>query len=274
MIAKNQIVIENIGKKSILADVSFLGSCLDKPVVIFCHGYKGFKDWGAWNLVADYFANKGFIFVKFNFSHNGGTLEHPIDFPDEESFGKNTYSQELEDLGHVIDYCISSFSIKQVCLIGHSRGGGISVLKAGQDNRVSKLCTWAGVSDFKSRFPKGEKLEEWKSNGVMYVLNGRTKQNLPHYYSFYEDFNQNEDKLDILKWAAKIKIPHLIIHGEQDEAVPLNEAKLLYSKNDLSTLLIMETNHTFGTKHPWDSDGMSFELEKMCGETSRFFGRL
>ena len=56
------------------------------PLIIFCHGYKGFKDWGAWNLMAEAFAKIGFCFIKFNFSHNGGTIEQPIDFPDLEAF--------------------------------------------------------------------------------------------------------------------------------------------------------------------------------------------
>ena len=27
----------------------------------FAHGYKGYKDWGAWNLMAEKFAKNGFI---------------------------------------------------------------------------------------------------------------------------------------------------------------------------------------------------------------------
>ena len=51
-------------------------------VVVFVHGYMGFKDWGAWHLMMKHFVNEGFAFVKYNVSHNGGTIENPIDFPD------------------------------------------------------------------------------------------------------------------------------------------------------------------------------------------------
>ena len=37
------------------------------PIVIFCHGYKGYKDWGAWTLFAKDFASQGIAFLKFNF---------------------------------------------------------------------------------------------------------------------------------------------------------------------------------------------------------------
>ena len=67
--------------KPIVTDLFYKQNNTKKPLVIFCHGYKGFKDWGAWNLVAETFAKSECFFVKFNFSHNGGTAENPIDFP-------------------------------------------------------------------------------------------------------------------------------------------------------------------------------------------------
>jgi pimeloyl-ACP methyl ester carboxylesterase len=271
LIAQEKIIIENIGKKPILADVSFLESPQDKPVVIFCHGYKGFKDWGAWNLVASYFAKQGFIFIKFNFSHNGGTIEDPIDFPDEDAFGKNTYSKEIDDLQQVLDYVEREFPNREIYLIGHSRGGGIATLAAAQNSKVDKLVTWAGVSDFKVRFPVGEELEKWRTDGIRYVQNARTKQNLPHYFSFYEDFVQNETKLDIPFWTSKLAIPHLIIHGLKDEAVNLHEAIMLSTWNPDSKTYFLDTNHTFGTKHPWEDKEMSLELKKVSHQTIKFF---
>ena len=40
-------------------------------IVLFAHGFKGFKDWGHFPLIQRYLANNGFIVVAFNFSHNG-----------------------------------------------------------------------------------------------------------------------------------------------------------------------------------------------------------
>ena len=92
-IIKN-IILDGRHSKPILADVFFKENNQPKKVVVFCHGYKGFKDWGAWNLMAEEFAKAGFFFIKFNFSHNGGTPEQPIDFPDLEAFGNNNYTKE------------------------------------------------------------------------------------------------------------------------------------------------------------------------------------
>ena len=101
-VIKNFVLNRTI-KKPIVIDVYSSHKNKPAPVIIFCHGYKGFKDWGAWSLMAEQFAIEGFHFIKFNFSHNGGTMDTPIDFPDLEAFGQNNYSKELEDLKALID---------------------------------------------------------------------------------------------------------------------------------------------------------------------------
>ena len=74
MIIKKNLILEDKNKKVILYDVFHNDNSTEKPLVIFSHGYKGFKDWGAWDLVGKEFAKNNLFFVKFNFSHNGGTL--------------------------------------------------------------------------------------------------------------------------------------------------------------------------------------------------------
>ena len=69
-----------------------------------------------------------------------------------------------------------------IYLVGHSRGGGVSILHASKDKRIKKLVTWAAISDIERRFPDGEELEDWKYAGVRYVKNGRTNQMMPHFY--------------------------------------------------------------------------------------------
>ena len=64
---KKSFTIEDDFSYPIIGDFSFSTGLKKNPLVIFCHGYKGYKDWGAWNLVADEFVKKGFSFVKFNF---------------------------------------------------------------------------------------------------------------------------------------------------------------------------------------------------------------
>ena len=187
-IQKN-IEIDGKHGRPILTDVLWSNEAPIKTVIVFCHGYKGFKDWGAWNQMGEQFMQMGYCFVKFNFSFNGGTVEQPIDFPDLNAFGNNNYSIELDDLKVVLDWIETSLQNKirasdpKLFLMGHSRGGGICAIKSEEDERIDGLITLASVSDFKKRFNEGsEEFETWKQTGVKYVLNGRTKQDMPHFF--------------------------------------------------------------------------------------------
>ncbi len=272
------IILRREGKKPILWDVFYKASNTQKPLVIFCHGYKGFKDWGAWDLVANAFSEAGFFFVKFNFSHNGGTMEQPIDFPDLEAFAENNYSKELEDLDDLINYMHSmenpfyaEIDPNNLILIGHSRGGGIATLKASEDDRVTKLVSWAGVSDFGQRTATGGELEQWRADGVKYVLNGRTKQNLPHNFQFYEDFKANEERLNIENAVKTLHIPHLIIHAKNDPSVKYSEAEDLHSWNSEAILFpIEQSDHVFGASHPWADNNLPKPLKEVVQQTIAF----
>lgn len=264
--------------RPIPTDVFYTEEGKSKPVLLFCHGYKGFKDWGAWNLMAETFAKKGFLFIKFNFAFNGGTLEEPIDFPDLDAFGENTYTKELDDLEVMINWISSEdfpyaemADLSRFTLIGHSRGGGVVVIKAAEDERIQKLITLAAVSDFGERFPKGEELAAWKQKGIAYIENMRTKQQMPHLFDFYEDFMQNEERLTISKSAKKLKIPTLIIHGTADPIVSVENAENLKEWIPNSELFLLEgSDHVFEASHPWNKDELPPAMEKIISKATEF----
>lgn len=277
IIKKKNIVLKGKHQKPIVADVFIKEASEKHPLVIFSHGYKGFKDWGCWDLVAHAFADAGFCFVKFNFSHNGGTVKQPIDFPDLEAFGNNNYIKELDDLETVIawvtqaDFEFSDRVSNKITLIGHSRGGGAVTLKAYEDSRISSVISWAGVCDYTRGFRDEEMLLMWKENGVTYVKNGRTQQQMPHYYQFYQNFKENEERLTIKTAAENLKIPHFIIHGDADETVSLEEANKLHKWNpDSKLFIIKEGNHVFGGKHPWDKKELPDHLNQTVQKSILF----
>ncbi|NOQ72679.1 MAG: alpha/beta hydrolase [Crocinitomix sp.] len=247
-----------------------------KAVIIFAHGYKGYKDWGAWNLMQDYFLKQGFGFVKFNMSHNGGTVEEAIDFPDLEAFGKNTYTFEINDLDWIINE--TDRIIRQECemdipvyLIGHSRGGGVAILTAAQNNKVAKLISLAGISNIGNRFPTGDQLLDWEFGGVMYVQNGRTNQAMPHFYSFYEDFKKNEAALDIEAAATSLSMPFLQIHGDMDLAVSISEGQAVAQWTDTRLCVIKGAGHTFSAAQPWTNEHLPEDMESALKKALEFF---
>ncbi|WP_417363289.1 alpha/beta hydrolase family protein [Galbibacter sp.] len=267
---RNQI-LQGEHQKPILYDIYFEQQTTNAPLVIFCHGYKGFKDWGYWDLVAKAFAKNGICFVKFNFSHNGGTINEPIDFPDLEAFATNNFTIELDDLKVMIDHCTGpdflyheSIDTNSLSLIGHSRGGGIVYIKAAEDERVKKVVSWASVSDFEARFADEKARAYWKERGVIYVENSRTKQQLPHYYQFYEDFVNNTERFTIENAVQNLKIPNLVIHGTEDPTVAIAEGEKIKQWSSKGEFLVIEgANHVFGGKHPWESEKLPQHMQEV-----------
>ena len=194
-ILKN-ILLNGSFNKPIATDIFLKEDGNIKPAVIYAHGFNGFKDWGNFDIVAKQFAESGFVFIKFNFSHNGTTPEHPEEFVDLETYGNNNYTKELYDLQSVINWAIDETNMyanaidrNRIYLVGHSRGGGIVILKAAEEKRIKAIATWASVAECKTPWStwNEQKLNEWKDSGVQYYLNGRTKQQMPLYYQLYED---------------------------------------------------------------------------------------
>ncbi len=250
---EKNIILKNKQGRKFLADVYTPESSEKLQLVIFAHGYKGFKDWGAWNLMAEKFAKAGFLFVNFNFSMNGIGTGNTSEFTDIEAFSENNYSQELEDLEVVIDHFskFENVNKSRIPLIGHSRGGGKCIQKAAEDSRISSLITMGSV-DSMDRFVTGEKLEDWKNTGVYETYNSRTKQQMPHKIQFLNDYLENKERLNIEKAAKNLKIPTLIIHGKEDESVEVSAAENLNTWIENSQLLLIEnTGHTFNSKEPW-----------------------
>jgi uncharacterized protein len=271
---KNKHFIGSENRKSLFDCKIPVGA---KAVIIFVHGYKGFKDWGAWNLMQDAFVNDGFGFVKFNMSHNGGTIDEAVDFPDLEAFGNNRYTFEVNDLRVIVDevhrMIVHELALNiPIHLLGHSRGGGIAILGASHDKRISKLISLAGISNIESRFPEDE-LDDWRREGVKYVLNGRTHQQMPHFYSFYENFSENRAVLSIEKAAKKLEIPFLQIHGDMDQSVSISEGLNLSAWTDTQVGIIKGAEHTFGASHPWESKELPADLMRVVKMAIDFFNK-
>ena len=242
-------------------------------IVIFCHGFKGFKDWGCWNLVANYFVNNGLNFLKFNFSQNGTTLDNVNQISDFKSFRNNNYSIELQDLIRVINHIKSPKSLvkcNDLYLIGHSRGGGIACLATQNHPEIAKLVTWASVADFKERFPAKNELLKWKKEETRYIINSRTGEKYPQDYQFYQDFIKNENSLNISKALMKYNGELLVCYGIFDQVIPKRDAFNMVNFSKNAEIISFRTNHTFGSKHPWDNTTLPLSLRELCDITINF----
>lgn len=276
MIIERDVLIEGPHGKPIAVDFFYNDTGYKKPVVIFSHGFKGFKDWGPFNLVAEEFARENFVFIKLNFAFNGTTPQTPQEFADLEAFGNNNFSKELDDLHTLLNWLEKektrnvNFDLKNISLIGHSRGGGISIVKASHDSRVKKVIAWNSINSFE-KYLTPQQIEEWLQNGVIYLANARTGQLMPLFIQLYHDTKSKSKELSIIGAVEKMKIPFLIIHAKEDETVNVNDAVEMNGWNELSKLILIENaNHTFNTEHPYFFERLSPEFEEAVNKSIAF----
>lgn len=265
MIKQSNFSLAGADGKLIIGDITGEDNGAKKPVILFVHGFKGFKDWGAHNLVARYFAGNGFCYIKFNLSHSGVPANDPKDVSDLNAFAENTVSKELFDVNAVLDFIVKTYGDEvEINLIGHSRGGGLSIIEAANDLRIKKLITWSSIADFSSLWKK-EQETEWLKTGQIYVTNARTKEQMPLNKTLLEDFNENAEALNIINAAKKVNIPWLIVHGGDDVNVPFDVAQSLANVNPNSRLVkIEDANHVYGASHPYQSENLPPQLFKVC----------
>lgn len=255
--------------------------------VLFLHGYKGYMDWGCWDMVGNMFAHHGWRFLRINFTHNGTAPESPSTFSDLKAFATNTYRREKEEAAYVIQALREEASLQDsvatkapLAVIGHSRGGGIACLAAEAADKelksagkrgVDAIITWAAVADFASRFPEGEALEAWRSSGQLEVINHRTRQRLHHDWTFHSDFMAHQEALTIERAVRAYRGRMLIAHGTGDEAVTLDHAERLADWATDGTLHRMAgAGHTFGAREPWDEPALPADLGALTQTTLRF----
>ncbi len=256
----------------IRADVLLPDGPPPETAVVLVHGFKGFKDWGFFPSTAQALAGDGHAAISLNFSLNG-IGDRPTEFTDLEAFGRNTLSRELDELLLVLDALrepgLLPLPPRRIGLLGHSRGGGDAVLAAGE-RPLDALVTWAAVATFDRWSP--ETKEEWRQAGRIYVLNGRTGQQMPLDLSLLEDWEEHRDRLDIEEAARRLEVPWLVLHGEADEAVSARDARRLAgagARGPVRLHLVERAGHTFGVGHPFT--GPTPEYEEVLRLTRRHF---
>jgi len=227
-----------------------------RPLVLVAHGFKGFKDWGFFPFLAESLAGAGLPALRFNFARNG-VGEGGTEFDRLDLFEENSVSREIRDLEDLLDALpgrreLSGVPVDRVGLVGHSRGGAVGILFGAGEPRVASLVTWAAVARFGRHFPP-EVLAAWKEKGVHEIENARTKQMMPLGMDFYRDLAERAGVLDVEAAEARLEAPHLVVHGEEDEAVPVEDAHAIAqaSGGRAHARIVPGAGHTFGAVHPF-----------------------
>jgi dienelactone hydrolase len=227
------------------------------PVAVGVHGFKGFRNWGFWPHIAAGLAVNGVACLRFDMSHNGvgaGGLE----FDEEELFERNTWAREEEDLGCVLDALrtgslpgAASVDTSRLGLIGHSRGGGLVVVRSAQDSGVRATVSLAAVAKL-SRFPD-EVMERGRAKGFIPILNTRTGQTLRFGRDAIAEIDARPELHDLAShYASRIQTPYLVCHGTADTGVSPDDARCLAAAAPNARLELFEgADHVLDCRHPW-----------------------
>jgi uncharacterized protein len=180
--------------------------------VILCHGMDSDKNSEKLIYLGRQLAQSGVLALRFDFAYVG------------ESSGKFediTYSGEIDDLAAAYAH-VQSHRPGKTAILGSSMGGTVTLLFAAREPAVTGLVTVAAPihpEKFPRRIFTATQLREWRERGYTHY-NGRRLN-----VSLLDDL----DGLDVSAAARRVKCPVLILHGDADEVVPVEEAYELSS---------------------------------------------
>lgn len=200
-----------------------------REIVLIGHGVTGNKDRPFIVALAEGLAKAGIPVIRFSFSGNGGSGG---------KFTDSKISKEVEDLGCVID----AVKDRDVCYIGHSMGGAVGVLRAAKDPRIKALVSLAGMvhtHDFAQREFGMVKPGE----GFMW-----DDSNCPLSQAYMDDMATIRSTIG---HAPNIRVPWLLVHGTEDDVVPIQDSLDIFAKANQPKQLIelKGANHVFAGEH-------------------------
>ena len=267
-----------VGERTLHGRLDFPPQPGPRAAVLVCHGFKSFFEWGFYPPLVELLTARGFVVARFNFSGAGMRPGHDL-VTDEAAFRGATFTKDVEEARAVLaaltdDLAPGRVDPERVGLLGHSRGGGVSILAAAASANgtpPAALVTWSAVATFDRLRPA--EVEHWRRAGEVPVTNARTGQELAIGIEVLEDLERHSAELDVAAAAGRPAMPWLIVHGAEDETVPVAEGeRLAAAAGDASELLLIPGgSHTFGATHPFS--GPTPPLIEVFNATQTWFRR-
>ena len=200
-----------------------------KNIVVLGHGVTGNKDRPFIVALAEGLAAVGIPALRFSFSGNGASEGRFID---------STISKEVDDLCVVLDR-LKDYAI---CYVGHSMGGAVGVLRASEDSRIQLLVSLAGMVHTKA-FAQREFGDVTPDEGFMW-----DEPDCPLSQIYMDDLTQINTVVDR---APQITVPWLLVHGDEDDVVPIEDSHdILEGVDGQAQLITLEgASHVFSDEY-------------------------
>ncbi len=207
----------------------------DTHMVVLGHGVTGNKDRPFLVALAEGLSGAGIATLRFSFAGNGDS---------EGRFEDATISREVDDLGAVLD----ALGDRTICYVGHSMGGAVGVLRASLDDRIRYLISLAGMVDT-GGFARREFGDVTPGIGDMW-----DDPDCPLSRAYMDDLTAIDTVVDR---AAGISVPWLLVHGAEDDVVPLQDSRdICVRANDPTQLVELP-----GADHVFSDDATPVMVE-------------
>ncbi len=222
MIANTEI-LNRAGER---IDYSFHPGSRADVLVILGHGVTGNKDRPHLVALAEGLAARGWPCLRISFSGNGDS---------EGSFQNSCITREVSDLQAVLDVVPDT---TRVAYVGHSMGGAVGVLCAARDLRIRALISLAGMTHT-AEFVMREFGEITPDEGCMWE-----DENYPLSKIYVDDLSLIGNTLSA---AEAVTQPWLLIHGEADDVVPIQDSRDAFEAAtcEKKFLTIADVGHSF-----------------------------
>lgn len=219
-----------------------------RDILVIGHGVTGNKDRPFVVALAEAVANEGMAVLRFSFSGNGSSGGN---------FRDCTISKEAEDLKAVVTAVVKNGY--RVTYAGHSMGGAVGVLAASSDERIKHLISLAGMVNTKDFYDR-EFGEEKTDEGCMWE-----EQSCPLSSTFRNDMYHIGS---VAQKASEVKVPWLLIHGDADDVVPIEDSREIFAlaHEPKKIIEIPGANHVFSEA---GLEPMSEAVIDWIGETLR-----
>jgi hypothetical protein len=182
------------------------------PIFTLCHGLTTSKDGRTYLRLEAMLNQKGFSTFRFDFFGHGES---------DGKFEDITLSEAVNDVLKAILFLKES-GYSRIGLMGSSFGGFASLIAASQMPWLTLLALKSPVSDYLGLLIARDQnidIQSWKKRGFIPVM-GLDGQDLKLSYSFYRD----AEKIKSDEAIKRIKVPTLIVHGDKDKTVPLQQS--------------------------------------------------
>jgi uncharacterized protein len=195
-----------------------------KWIIVLGHGVTGNKDRPFIVALAEALAAAGIPALRVSYAGNGAS---------EGKFTDCTITKEVADLGAVFD----NLGKYQVGYIGHSMGG-VGVLRASQDQRIQLLVSLAGMVHTRA-FAEREFGSVKPGAGFMW-----DEPSCPLSQAYMDDMNRIDT---VVKLGAKVRVPWLLVHGTEDDVVPIKDSHEIFAvaQQPKKLVEIRGANHVF-----------------------------